>query len=186
MMKVGMNPYVTKAKCWTSTLQSKPQAMSDVLKKWSSSEIDEPVSLSSGRSAMVPVLTTEVPIELFSMFDLSQGRAMASLVGQIENKTSTPLVPGPATIYRDGNFVGDAALPRIEMGQKSEVVFGFDPAVSISVQSLPQKSTTRSAKLNGNDVVVNVEIARSVSYTCLLYTSPSPRDQRGSRMPSSA
>ena len=128
-------------------------------------EIDEPVSLSSGRSAMVPVLTTEVPIELFSMFDLSQGRAMASLVGQIENKTSTPLVPGPATIYRDGNFVGDAALPRIEMGQKSEVVFGFDPAVSISVQSLPQKSTTRSAKLNGNDVVVDVEIARSVSYT---------------------
>ena len=25
-----------------------------------------------------------------------------------------------------------------------------------------------------------------VDYTCLLYTSPSPRDQRGSRMPSSA
>ena len=24
------------------------------------------------------------------------------------------------------------------------------------------------------------------SYVCLLYTSPSPRDQRGSRMPSSA
>ena len=26
----------------------------------------------------------------------------------------------------------------------------------------------------------------TVSVTCLLYTSPSPRDQRGSRMPSSA
>ena len=26
----------------------------------------------------------------------------------------------------------------------------------------------------------------AVTYTCLLYTSPSPRDQRGSRMPSSA
>ena len=25
-----------------------------------------------------------------------------------------------------------------------------------------------------------------IKYTCLLYTSPSPRDQRGSRMPSSA
>ena len=25
-----------------------------------------------------------------------------------------------------------------------------------------------------------------VHYSCLLYTSPSPRDQRGSRMPSSA
>ena len=26
----------------------------------------------------------------------------------------------------------------------------------------------------------------TMAYTCLLYTSPSPRDQRGSRMPSSA
>ena len=29
-------------------------------------------------------------------------------------------------------------------------------------------------------------IAASLDYPCLLYTSPSPRDQRGSRMPSSA
>ena len=28
--------------------------------------------------------------------------------------------------------------------------------------------------------------AEGQTYTCLLYTSPSPRDQRGSRMPSSA
>ena len=27
---------------------------------------------------------------------------------------------------------------------------------------------------------------RAINKTCLLYTSPSPRDQRGSRMPSSA
>ena len=36
-----------------------------------------------------------------------------------------------------------------------------------------------------------IEISKEISkmggiYTCLLYTSPSPRDQRGSRMPSSA
>ena len=29
-------------------------------------------------------------------------------------------------------------------------------------------------------------VALGDSFTCLLYTSPSPRDQRGSRMPSSA
>ena len=32
----------------------------------------------------------------------------------------------------------------------------------------------------------NSEYALFPYYTCLLYTSPSPRDQRGSRMPSSA
>ena len=30
------------------------------------------------------------------------------------------------------------------------------------------------------------EAGETIIYTCLLYTSPSPRDQRGSRMPSSA
>ena len=29
-------------------------------------------------------------------------------------------------------------------------------------------------------------LVEAVEYLCLLYTSPSPRDQRGSRMPSSA
>ena len=31
-----------------------------------------------------------------------------------------------------------------------------------------------------------IGVCGSYSYDCLLYTSPSPRDQRGSRMPSSA
>ena len=33
---------------------------------------------------------------------------------------------------------------------------------------------------------VDGDIILELSSTCLLYTSPSPRDQRGSRMPSSA
>ena len=43
-------------------------------------------------------------------------------------------------------------------------------------QSLPQGSMQRLLDLAANDN----------SSLCLLYTSPSPRDQRGSRMPSSA
>ena len=34
--------------------------------------------------------------------------------------------------------------------------------------------------------LAEVDVASSDDSTCLLYTSPSPRDQRGSRMPSSA
>ena len=52
-------------------------------------------------------------------------------------------------------------------------------------------------ELNKNDLVgwriiytgigkVNALIALGRALSCLLYTSPSPRDQRGSRMPSSA
>ena len=61
------------------------------------------------------------------------------------------------------------------------------------------KSRTRSwqlnsapSKLHGNEtcnekVVYSERCQKQHNrYTCLLYTSPSPRDQRGSRMPSSA
>ena len=34
--------------------------------------------------------------------------------------------------------------------------------------------------------VKNTDESNKHNYDCLLYTSPSPRDQRGSRMPSSA
>ena len=37
-----------------------------------------------------------------------------------------------------------------------------------------------------NDGMVTISSGPAITYTCLLYTSPSPRDQRGSRMPSSA
>ena len=36
------------------------------------------------------------------------------------------------------------------------------------------------------DAVERIRIADGLRQLCLLYTSPSPRDQRGSRMPSSA
>ena len=44
-------------------------------------------------------------------------------------------------------------------------------------------------KWNGEQLIPQSYLAKATSsilYTCLLYTSPSPRDQRGSRMPSSA
>ena len=42
-----------------------------------------------------------------------------------------------------------------------------------------------SVESSGKDAITSV-IAVSMSLICLLYTSPSPRDKRQSRMPSSA
>ena len=38
----------------------------------------------------------------------------------------------------------------------------------------------------GHGLATAYYLAKEHNITCLLYTSPSPRDQRGSRMPSSA
>ena len=42
------------------------------------------------------------------------------------------------------------------------------------------------ARLLCEMVTLTVLLGTSLKFDCLLYTSPSPRDQRGSRMPSSA
>ena len=52
--------------------------------------------------------------------------------------------------------------------------------ISITAQSEPCGAITEHLE-NYADLTIN-----DASRICLLYTSPSPRDQRGSRMPSSA
>ena len=47
-------------------------------------------------------------------------------------------------------------------------------------------SSSDKSKLDGIAAGAEVNVATDLSYTCLLYTSPSPRDATLSRMPSSA
>ena len=49
-----------------------------------------------------------------------------------------------------------------------------------------EKDTDRDYFLSAEEAKEYGLIDRVISHPCLLYTSPSPRDQRGSRMPSSA
>ena len=46
--------------------------------------------------------------------------------------------------------------------------------------------TDRSTNIDEHTIEEMHQIASRYPDSCLLYTSPSPRDQRGSRMPSSA
>ena len=50
------------------------------------------------------------------------------------------------------------------------------------IETLDQQSTIEKTKAG----FMEASEPTAQSYGCLLYTSPSPRDQRGSRMPSSA
>ena len=56
--------------------------------------------------------------------------------------------------------------------------------------SLKIEMRNKSSLVNGSKTVIKVNSRQgnltSMRDCCLLYTSPSPRDQRGSRMPSSA
>ena len=68
--------------------------------------------------------------------------------------------------------------------EKGEFVFlvgasGSGKSTMIRLLNREEKPTSGKVFVAGKDIV-------DLSSCCLLYTSPSPRDQRGSRMPSSA
>ena len=78
-------------------------------------------------------------------------------------------------VLNDDTDADDSASLTVTQIKKSG---GSNSAVS--------SSTTYSNGTSVTGTYGTLVIGADGSYTCLLYTSPSPRDQRGSRMPSSA
>ena len=77
----------------------------------------------------------------------------------------------------------EALAPRTSANRNTEIMEAPEkPALEIPIQNAARES--RHHELISVTMVSGM--IKSVHYSCLLYTSPSPRDQRGSRMPSSA
>ena len=65
----------------------------------------------------------------------------------------------------------------------------FDLIVKNARVARPGKTDVKQMDIGitaGKITALENDLAADSAKTCLLYTSPSPRDQRGSRMPSSA
>ena len=130
-----------------------------------------------------------------------------------ENPFQNKLSPGPsnATIVhgRNGKPIKAKTFNQrrlVEASERDDQVFAIGPAgtgktytaVALAVKALKNKTVkkiilTRPAVEAGEslgflpgDLKDKVDPYLRPLYDCLLYTSPSPRDQRGSRMPSSA
>ena len=103
-----------------------------------------------------------------------------AITGAIHTPTMSPYLPiTPDEITKDAIAAAEAGAAILhlharnpETGQPDQSPEGFAPFLPRIKQ--------------GTNSVINITTGGSPYMTCLLYTSPSPRDQRGSRMPSSA
>ena len=93
--------------------------------------LDKPVDLGAGRSAALPVFSNQIPAKLISVFNENdQGNTPFRAI-QITNDTGLAIVSGPVSIVRDGDFVGDGKLGRLDVDETTEVVYGVDRAVEV-------------------------------------------------------
>ena len=108
------------------------------------------------------------------IIDVSNAIVQVSIGGGAGNDTLTggaasdSLTGGPG----DDILIGNAGLNRLDGGAGADQLIGGNQ--------------DDFAWYRFSNASVTVDLETGVALGCLLYTSPSPRDQRGSRMPSSA
>ena len=81
------------------------------------------------------------------------------------------LAPGVVTLFGGSGFIGSQAVRALARRGWRIRIAVRNPVLAIEIQPLGDPGQIQFMRCD---------------ITCLLYTSPSPRDQRGSRMPSSA
>jgi len=108
--------------------------------------------------------------------------------------TFDPFERGGCLTFHNGRLLrGHDPVPGITT---TEIII-FDPIEGVELGTLPSPTTSILGGLTSDEThLFAMDLTKSIFVmdpdsglvldTCLLYTSPSPRDQRGSRMPSSA
>ena len=84
-------------------------------------------------------------------------------------------------------LVGSGLLAALVVGSVSHIISRYE-AFNDAERKLGVSTGPRITALEGlsDSILDDLGFIANLPDTCLLYTSPSPRDQRGSRMPSSA
>ena len=126
-----------------------------------------------------------------AIFDASEARAAAEELGG-------PLWVVKSQIHAGGRGKGKFIEAAAGEAGGVRLAWSVDEVVENATQMLGNHLVTEQTDENGKQVNrlyiedgsdIETELYLSIIInrdTCLLYTSPSPRDQRGSRMPSSA
>ena len=69
--------------------------------------------------------------------------ATAFLVAEVSNPTAEPILPGPATLSRDGEIVGEAVLTALAAGAEGEIAFGPLPHLALEFRVLENETGDR-------------------------------------------
>ena len=152
----------------------------------------------SGSSIANTVTTGTFTIPIMKKTGFSQEKAGAIEVSSSVNGQIMPPVMGAAAFVM-ASFIGvtyfevvkHAFLPAI-ISYIALFYISHLEALKLGLKGMPESDVPHLKKtfLSGLHFLIPIAVLIFLlvymRYTCLLYTSPSPRDQRGSRMPSSA
>ncbi len=115
-------------------------------------DLSEPMTVPDRSSTMIALINTKIPGRAIYSYNPESGVAAARnhpfRAVQIRNQAGSVLEPGPISIVRKGQFVGEGLINRIEKGQDSYIAYALDTAVNVTHNRSNSRETIGLIKIS--------------------------------------
>ena len=117
--------------------------------------IDEPITVASGESLSVPIISRQIPAEPIALYQPSTSASHPLAAVRLVNDSGLGLPPGVLTIYEpsdvsDGqSFVGDARLGVLPAGDERLVAYALNQKVMVEREDEQTETITKVRIANG-------------------------------------
>ncbi len=126
--------------------------------------VDQPVTIERQRSAMIPIISTNVGARRVSIYNMSDRSDHPMRGLELTNATDLQLLPGPLAVFDGASYAGDAQINQVAAGDKRLIAFAVD--LEVAVQTMPEDDSvmTRLRIVDGSFELTTSE-SRGVRYT---------------------
>lgn len=98
-------------------------------------ELEAPVTIERQRSAMIPIISSDLEGRRVSIFSLSDGSQHPMRGVEITNDSDLQLLPGPIAVFDGPAYAGDAQIGHIAAGDKRLLAYAVDLDVAVLTDS---------------------------------------------------
>ena len=108
--------------------------------------IDRPMTVKRNRSALIPILQTEMEGERVSVFNESVSRSRPLVGMKLVNTSNLTLEAGSMTVIDGDSYAGEAMIRRLKPKEKRLISFAVDLGTLAKVKSTSDRQTARLIK----------------------------------------
>ena len=150
--------------------------------------------IENGSAKNILVVGSEIMSKIVDWTDRSTAILFADGAGAVVLSADKNTGIKHSKLYSDGNYLSSLHVNNNRINELGTIEMEGNEVFKIAVNKLSEvaEETLTECNMTSEEIdwmvphQANIRIINAIAKSCLLYTSPSPRDKRQSRMPSSA
>lgn len=146
------------------SLQSSAQATGSDAGEQFLYTVSAPVSVPRQRSAMLPIIGTEIQANRVSIFNPSDGLKNPMRGVKLTNSTGLHLMPGPISVFDAGVYAGDAQIPHTSRDAERLLAYALDLDVTARAE-ISNSQTVSRITVSAGRIMQKITYTNEAVYT---------------------